>query len=162
MMSKFYNLSAKTIKGEQFNFDSLKGKLVLVVNTASKCGLTPQYEGLELLHQKYKDNGLVILGFPCNQFGHQEPGTEEEIASTCLMNYGVTFQMFSKVDVNGKNAHPVFKYLKSKTGIVFFNQIKWNFTKFLITREGKVIKRFLPITKPESIENYLVSNKLID
>lgn len=160
-MSNFYNLKAKTISGQDFDFNNLKGKVLLIVNTASKCGLTPQYEGLESLYQKYKGNNLVILGFPCNQFGHQEPGTEQEIASNCLVNYGVTFQMFSKIDVNGKNTHPVFSYLKSKTGIPFFNQIKWNFTKFLISKEGKVLKRFSPITKPEAIDGYLIKNNLL-
>lgn len=132
--------------------EHFKGKVVLVVNTASKCGLTPQYEGLEALYKKHKDEGLVILGFPCNQFGQQEPGDAREIEEGCLINYGVSFPMFEKVDVNGDSAHPVFKYLKSELGGLFGSRIKWNFTKFLIDANGKPVKRFAPITKPEKIE----------
>ena len=132
--------------------NDFKGKVVLVVNTASECGFTPQLEGLETLNKKFKDDGLVILGFPCNQFGKQEPGDEKSIAEGCVVNYGVTFPMFSKVAVNGKEAHPLFKYLKSELGGILGSKIKWNFTKFLIDRKGKPVERFAPITKPESLE----------
>ncbi len=155
MMSQFYQLEAKSLQGKTIGMDAYKGKVVLVVNTASKCGLTPQYEGLEKLYQKYKDKGLVILGFPCNQFANQEPGDDKSISEGCLINYGVSFQMFSKVDVNGENAHPIYQFLKSKLGGVFGSKIKWNFTKFLIDADGKPVKRFAPITKPEKIEKYL-------
>lgn len=152
MSTNFYNLTAKTLQGKELKLESYKGKVVLVVNTASKCGFTPQYKGLEELNQKYKDKGLVILGFPCNQFGNQEPGTPEEIIEGCLVNYGVTFQMFEKVDVNGNETHPVFNYLKEKLPGTLGKKVKWNFTKFLIDSTGKPVKRFAPITKPESIE----------
>jgi len=132
-----------------------KGKTVIVVNTASKCGLTPQFEGLEMLYQKYKDKGLVILGFPCNQFANQEPGGANDIAEFCQLNYGVTFPMFAKVDVNGEGAHPIFKYLKSELGGLFGSKIKWNFTKFVIDKNGKPVKRFSPMTKPEKMETFL-------
>lgn len=155
MENNFYHFSAKTLQGKEISMDAYKGKTVLVVNTASKCGLTPQFEGLELLNQKYKDKGLIILGFPCNQFANQEPGDEKSIAEGCVINYGVTFQMFSKVDVNGENAHPLYQYLKSKLGGVLGSKIKWNFTKFLIDEKGNPVKRFSPTTKPEKIEKYL-------
>ncbi|GAB3538654.1 glutathione peroxidase [Pontibacter brevis] len=135
--------------------EEFKDKVVLVVNTASKCGFTPQYEGLEELYRKHKDNGLVILGFPCNQFGNQEPGGKKEIEEGCLINYGVSFPMFDKVDVNGNNTHPLFKYLKSKLGGFLGSRIKWNFTKFLIDANGRPVKRFAPITKPENIVPYV-------
>lgn len=135
--------------------EAYKGKTVLVVNTASKCGLTPQFEGLEKLNQKYKDKGLVILGFPSNQFANQEPGDEKSIAEGCVINYGVTFPMFAKVDVNGESAHPLFKYLRKSLGGIFGNKIKWNFTKFLVDASGKPVKRFSPVTKPEKIDEYL-------
>jgi glutathione peroxidase len=133
--------------------DAYKGKTVLVVNTASKCGLTPQFEGLEELNKKYKDKGLVILGFPCNQFAHQEPGDEKSIEEGCVINYGVTFQMYSKIDVNGEDAHPIYKFLKRKQGGVFGSAIKWNFTKFLIDSTGKPIKRFAPQLAPADFES---------
>lgn len=155
MDAKFYQLEAKNIRGESVSMDTYKDKLVLVVNTASKCGLTPQYEGLEELYKQYKDQGLVILGFPCNQFGGQEPGDEKSISEGCLINYGVSFPMFSKVEVNGENTHPVFKYLKSELGGVLGSKIKWNFTKFLIGKDGEPLERFAPITKPERIEKYI-------
>ncbi|QCR24264.1 glutathione peroxidase [Pontibacter sp. SGAir0037] len=155
MEKEFYQLSATSLQGKQVPMESYKGKVVLVVNTASKCGLTPQYEGLETLYQKHKDEGLVILGFPCNQFGNQEPGGRKEIEEGCLINYGVSFPMFDKIDVNGDNTHPVFKYLKAKLGGLFGTRIKWNFTKFLIDSNGKPVKRFAPITKPEKIEPYI-------
>jgi len=135
--------------------DAYKGKTVLVVNTASECGLTPQFEGLEALYRKHKDDGLVILGFPSNQFANQEPGDEKSIAEGCVINYGVTFPMFSKTDVNGPDAHPLYKYLKSELPGVLSNNIKWNFTKFLIDSEGRPVKRFSPTTKPEKIDEYL-------
>lgn len=152
MKEEFYKFKAKSLQGKEISMEDYKGKTVLVVNTASKCGLTPQYEGLEALYRKYKDDGLVILGFPSNQFANQEPGDEKSIAEGCLVNYGVTFPMFSKVDVNGSSAHPVFKYLTSELGSVFGRKVKWNFTKFLIDRNGKPVKRFAPTTKPESME----------
>ncbi|MCY2687685.1 glutathione peroxidase [Salinimicrobium sp. TH3] len=151
-MGEFYNFSAKDLQGQDLEMNDFKGKVVLVVNTASECGFTPQLEGLETLYKKYKDEGLVILGFPCNQFGKQEPGDEKSIAEGCVVNYGVTFPMFSKVDVNGKEAHPLFKYLKTELGGILGSKIKWNFTKFLIDRTGKPVERFAPITKPESLE----------
>jgi glutathione peroxidase len=137
--------------------EEFKGKTVLVVNTASKCGFTPQFAGLEELYTKYSDKGLVILGFPCNQFANQEPGDEKSIAEGCLLNYGVTFPMFSKIDVNGPAAHPLYKYLKSALPGFLSNRISWNFTKFLIDREGKPVKRFAPATEPGKIDTYLQS-----
>ncbi len=151
----FYTLRAKDIKGQEISMSDYKGKTVMVVNTASKCGLTPQYKGLEELYQKYKDQGLVILGFPCNQFGQQEPGDEVNIQEFCQVNYGVSFPMFAKVEVNGQNTHPVFQYLRSKLGGLLGNRIKWNFTKFVIDKNGNPVKRFAPTVKPEHIENYL-------
>lgn len=157
MTQNFHQFRATSLQGKEIAMDSYKGKYVLVVNTASKCGLTPQYEGLEKLYEKYKDQGLVILGFPCNQFANQEPGDEQSIAEGCLVNYGVTFPMFSKIDVNGDNAHPIYKYLKSELGGVLGSKIKWNFTKFLVDQEGNPVKRFAPTTKPEKIDKYLQS-----
>ncbi|WP_111307484.1 glutathione peroxidase [Confluentibacter sediminis] len=149
-----YDFEAVKLNGEKLRLDHYKGKTIIVVNTASKCGLTPQYEGLENLYQKYKDKGLVILGFPCNQFGNQEKGTSDEIQEFCQVNYGVSFPMFEKIEVNGKDAHPLFKFLKSKlTGGLLGSKIKWNFTKFLIDKHGTPIKRFAPTTKPEKMEN---------
>lgn len=147
----FYDLKAKTLKGETISMNSFKGKTVLVVNTASKCGLTPQYEGLEALYEKYKDNGLEILGFPCNQFGNQEPDGADAIEEFCQVNYGVHFKMFDKIEVNGSNTHPVFKYLKKQLGGTLGSRIKWNFTKFLIDKNGQPVKRFSPLTKPEHL-----------
>jgi glutathione peroxidase len=157
MKNAFYNFKATTLQGKEKAFDEYKGKVIVVVNTASKCGLTPQYEGLEELNKKYRDKGLEILGFPCNQFANQEPGGSKEIAEGCLINYGVSFQMFDKVDVNGENAHPVFKYLRKQLPGLFGNSVKWNFTKFVIDRNGKPVKRFSPTTKPEKMEKYLAS-----
>jgi glutathione peroxidase len=154
-MSDFYQFSAKTLQGKESNMSVYQGKTILVVNTASKCGLTPQFEGLENLYRKYQDKGLVILGFPCNQFANQEPGDEKSISEGCLINYGVTFPMFSKIEVNGENAHPIYKYLKDKLPGLFGSRIKWNFTKFLVDANGKPVKRFAPITKPEKIDQYL-------
>jgi glutathione peroxidase len=158
MNKSFYEYAAKSLQGKEITMDAYRGKMVLVVNTASKCGLTPQFEGLENLYQKYKDRGLVILGFPSNQFANQEPGDEKSISEGCVINYGVTFPMFSKIEVNGKNAHPLYKYLKSKLRGFFGGKIKWNFTKFLIDVNGKPIERFSPTTKPESIDAYLEKN----
>ena len=126
-----------------------RGKVLLIVNTASKCGFTPQYKGLEELYQKYRKQGLEILGFPCDQFGHQEPGSDKEIRSFCELNYGVTFPLFSKIEVNGKNQHPLYKHLKAEAGGIFGDDIKWNFTKFLVSREGKVLDRFASLTSPD-------------
>jgi glutathione peroxidase len=151
MESNFYQFSATTLQGKEISTENYKGKVVLVVNTASKCGFTPQYEGLENLYKEFKDKGLVILGFPCNQFGNQEPGNEKEISEGCLINYGVSFPMFSKINVNGKDAHPIYKYLKNELKGFPGNNVKWNFTKFLVDRNGKPYKRFSSITKPENI-----------
>jgi glutathione peroxidase len=151
MENNFHQFTAISLQGKEIKMEAFSGKIVLVVNTASKCGLTPQYEGLELLYEKYKDQGFVILGFPCNQFGNQEPGTEKEISEGCLINYGVTFPMFSKIEVNGKNAHPIFKYLKSKLPGLIGEDIKWNFAKFIIDGNGLPVKRFSPTTIPEKL-----------
>lgn len=154
MTQNFYDFKAVSLQGKEISMESYKGKVILVVNTASKCGLTPQFEGLEKLYKQYKDKGLVILGFPCNQFANQEPGSEKDIAEGCLINYGVTFPMFSKVDVNGNNAHPIYKYLKSQLkGGLFGSNIKWNFAKFLIDKNGKPYKRYAPTTAPEKLSN---------
>lgn len=152
---KFYDLEAKLLNGQSKSMADYAGKTVMVVNTASKCGLTPQYEGLENLYQKYKDDGLVILGFPCNQFGNQEPGDANDIEEFCQVNYGVSFPIFEKIEVNGRNTHPVFKYLKSKLGGLLGSSIKWNFTKFVVDKNGKPVKRFAPTTKPEAMEDYI-------
>ena len=151
----FYDFSAKDLGGREIAMSDFKNKIVLVVNTASECGLTPQFEGLEALYKKYKDKDFVILGFPCNQFGGQEPGDEATIATGCVLNYGVTFPMFSKVDVNGENAHPIFKFLKSNLKGFLTEGIKWNFTKFLIDKNGNPIKRYSPMDKPDKIEKDL-------
>ena len=149
----FYDFEAKKLNGETVSMKEYEGKTIVVVNTASKCGFTPQYEGLEKLYQQYKDQGLVILGFPCNQFGKQESGTSEEIEEFCQVNFGVTFPLFEKIEVNGEDAHPIFKFLKSKqSGGIFGNKIKWNFTKFIINNKGVPVKRFSPTTKPEKME----------
>ena len=155
MNEKFYQFSAKSLQGKEISMETYRGKTVLVVNTASKCGLTPQFEGLEKLYRKYRDKGLVILGFPCNQFANQEPGDEKSISEGCVINYGVTFPMFSKIDVNGDKAHPIYKYLKKELSGLFGGKIRWNFTKFLIDPNGKPLKRFSPATKPDEIDRYL-------
>jgi glutathione peroxidase len=147
----FYDLKATSLQGKPINFSDFKDKVVLIVNTASECGFTYQYEGLQNLHEEYADKGLVIIGFPCNQFGNQEPGDASTIQQGCLINYGVDFLISEKVDVNGENAHPVFQYLKSKKTGFFGKNIKWNFTKFLINRHGEVESRFAPVTKPQAI-----------
>ena len=174
-MSTIYDFKALNNKGEEVDISQYRGKVLMIVNTASKCGFTPQYDGLEALYQKYKDQGLVILGFPCDQFKHQEPGTDEEIAEFCRINHGVTFPLMKKIDVFGENAHPIFKYLteqvpteevkglKNKATMKLVDslsrsegrkegEIRWNFTKFLISKDGDVIKRFPPVAKPEDLE----------
>ena len=156
-MTPFYQLTANSLRGEPVSMADYAGKLVLVVNTASHCGFTPQYAGLEALYKKYASRGLVVLGFPCNQFGKQEPGNADDIAQTCHINYGVSFPMFEKVEVNGRAAHPVFRYLKDQLPGVLGGRIKWNFTKFLIGRDGQPLKRFAPFTSPEKMEATIVS-----
>ena len=173
-MERIYDFKALTGKGAELSFNEFEGKVLMIVNTASKCGFTPQYDGLEALYQKYKDQGFTIIGFPCDQFAHQEPGTDAEIEEFCRLNHGVTFQLMKKIEVNGAQAHPVFEYLKSQApteeykGLkakaaqkLFKNisksvekesDIKWNFTKFVISRDGTVIKRFAPTTTPEQME----------
>jgi glutathione peroxidase len=151
-MGDFHQFSATSLRGQSVDLSAYRGQVVLVVNTASLCGFTPQYAGLETLYQKYKDQGLVVLGFPCDQFGGQEPGGADEIAQTCQINYGVSFPMFAKVDVNGAQAHPLFRWLTAALPGWFGRRVKWNFTKFLIGRDGKPIKRFATITKPERME----------
>jgi glutathione peroxidase len=167
-----HSFQANLSNGEEVGLDTFKGKVLLIVNTASKCGLTPQYEGLEKLYDTYKEKGFTVLGFPCNQFGGQEPGTDEEISSFCSLNYQVKFPLFQKIEVNGENAHPLYQYLREKAPeeeidvnstlykhlqnkapeLLEGSTIKWNFTKFLINQEGIVVKRFSPITTPEEIE----------
>ncbi|KGN30798.1 glutathione peroxidase [Knoellia sinensis KCTC 19936] len=146
------DFSATSLAGDPQDLSTYAGQVVLVVNTASECGLTPQFEGLEKLWQEYQDQGLVVLGFPCNQFGAQEPGTAEEIGAFCQRNYGVSFPMFEKIDVNGDNAHPLFQWLREEKGGLLGDKIKWNFTKFLVGRDGAVIDRYAPTTLPESLK----------
>ena len=151
-MTTIYDFSAQTLTGKPRKLSDYKGKVLLVVNTASKCGFTPQYAGLEDLYTKYKSRGLVVLGFPSNQFGEQEPGPDSEIAEFCEMNYGVSFPMFSKVDVNGEQAHPLYRYLsEARPGMLGSKAIKWNFTKFLVGRDGTVLERYAPTTAPADI-----------
>lgn len=158
MTTSFYDLECKDKKGESFKFDQLKGKVVLIVNVASKCGFTPQYKELEELYKKYQDKGFVILGFPCNQFGKQEPGSDEQITEFCQLNYGVTFPIMKKIDVNGSNADSVYNYLKSqKAGLLGFKGNKWNFEKFLVDSNGKVVQRFSSLTKPSSLDQEIQS-----
>lgn len=153
-MDKIYDFKVKTIQGEETTLAEYKGKVLLIVNVASKCGYTTQYEGLETLYTQYKNKGLVVLGFPCNQFGSQEPGSETEIQNFCRVNFGVTFPMFSKINVNGEETHPLYRYLKSEqTGILGTEAIKWNFTKFLVDREGNVVERFGSSTKPSELKD---------
>ena len=148
-----YDFKVRNAKGVEVPMTEYQGKVLLIVNTATGCGFTPQYEGLQNLYDKYKDKGLEILDFPCNQFGHQAPGTEEEIQEFCTLKYKITFPLFAKIDVNGKDAAPLFTFLKNQKGGFLGDDIKWNFTKFLVTRDGKVIERYAPVTKPEKIEN---------
>ena len=151
-MTSIYDFSAKTIDGDEQKLDAYKGKTMLVVNVASKCGFTPQYKGLETLYEKFRDKGLVVLGFPCDQFGHQEPGDEAEIKNFCSLNYDVKFPLFAKIEVNGGNAHPLYKYLKKEAkGVLGTEAIKWNFTKFLIDKNGKVVTRYGSADTPEKI-----------
>lgn len=150
--SDFYGQQATTIDGAPLSLDAYRGQVVLVVNVASKCGFTPQYKGLEALYRQYKDRGFAVLGFPCDQFGHQEPGDENEIKDFCSLTYDVSFPMFAKVKVNGDDAHPLYQYLKSaRPGLLGSEAIKWNFTKFLIDREGQVVARYAPVDSPASI-----------
>ena len=153
MSESIYDFEVKTLDGEPMKLDAHRGKVMLIVNTASQCGFTPQYAGLEKLHQKLADDGLSILGFPCNQFGKQEPGDASAIGAFCQKNYGVSFQMHEKIEVNGSGAHPLYEHLKSeKPGILGRKAIKWNFTKFLVDRDGNVVKRYGSKTKPSEIE----------
>lgn len=147
----FYEFSARDMSGQDIKMEEYKGKVIIVVNTASKCGFTPQFAGLETLYETYREKGLEILGFPCNQFASQDPGTNEEIQEFCQLNYGVSFTMFQKIDVNGEQAHPLFAFLKEEKKSLLGKDIKWNFTKFLIDREGNVVKRFAPSTAPEKM-----------
>jgi glutathione peroxidase len=152
LMTTIYDFSAKLLDGKTKKLSDFKGKALVVVNTASKCGLTPQYEGLEMLYKKYKSQGLEVIGFPCNQFGEQEPGAASDIQEFCSINYGVSFTMFDKVDVNGENAHPLFKWLKKEApGLLGSEAIKWNFTKFIVGKDGKVIARIASTTEPASM-----------
>lgn len=160
-MQNIYSFKAKSLQGKEIDFSVYKGKTLLIVNTASKCGFTPQYKGLEKLYQTYKDQGLVVLAFPCNQFNNQEPGDHQSIQNNCLVNYGVSFPVFEKIEVNGKKAHPLFNFLKNALPGFITNGIKWNFTKFLIDTNGKPLKRFAPFTKPEKIGHYLVKNNIV-
>jgi glutathione peroxidase len=151
-MSSIYDFQVKSITGQESRMSDYQGKVLLIVNTASKCGFTPQFKGLEELYETYRDKGLEVLGFPCNQFLHQDPGSEAEIQSFCSLNYGVSFPMFAKVEVNGPGAHPLYQYLKSQAkGLLGSENIKWNFTKFLIGRDGQVLERYAPTTEPKAI-----------
>ncbi len=156
-----YDFEANTLRGQEESLSKYKGKVLLVVNTASKCGFTPQYKGLQEVYDKFKDRGFEVLGFPSNQFNGQEPGESEDIAEFCEINYGVTFPMYEKVDVKGDDAHPLFKYLsKEAPGVLGSKSVKWNFTKFLVDQEGRVLKRFAPQTTPDQIEADIA--KLLD
>ncbi|MDD5879072.1 MAG: glutathione peroxidase [Clostridiales bacterium] len=149
---KFYDFKARKMNGQEVSMEAYKGKILVVVNTASKCGLTPQFKELEELYQEYKSKGVEILGFPCNQFAKQDSGSNEEIHEFCQLNYGVTFTMFEKIEVNGENAHPLYKFLRKEAKGLFGNKIKWNFTKFLIDSQGNIIKRYAPTVKPQQIK----------
>ena len=152
-MASIYDFSAKDIDGNEQSLGAYRGKTMLIVNVASKCGFTPQYTGLEALYEKFRGQGLAVLGFPCDQFGHQEPGDEAEIRNFCSLNYDVSFPMFAKIDVNGADAHPLYKYLKHEAkGLLGSESIKWNFTKFLVDKDGKVVRRYAPTDTPESID----------
>ena len=150
---KIYDFKVRNAKGVEVPMTDYQGKVLLIVNTATGCGFTPQYEGLQKLYDKYRDKGLEILDFPCNQFGHQAPGTEDEIQEFCTLKYKTTFPLFAKIDVNGKDAEPLFGFLKKQKGGFFGNDIKWNFTKFLVSPDGTVVERYAPVTKPEKIES---------
>lgn len=155
MQKNIYDFSVFSIDGREVSMAEYKDKVLVVVNTASKCGFTPQYAGLDALYQQYRERGVMVLGFPCNQFGAQEPGTDAEIARFCELNYGVSFPIFAKIDVNGPNAHPLFKFLKSEQsgifGLIGLEAIKWNFTKFLVDRSGRVVGRYAPATPPAEL-----------
>jgi glutathione peroxidase len=156
LTSSIYDFSVTTLEGKPLNLSTYKGKVLLIVNTASQCGFTPQYQGLQALYNKYASQGLVILGFPCNQFGQQEPGSVSEIQAFCKTRFGVTFPLFQKVDVNGKDAHPLFQYLtKAAPGLFGTETIKWNFTKFLVDRNGKVVERYASLAKPEDLDKVI-------
>ena len=150
---KIYDFKVRNAKGVEVPMTEYQGKVLLIVNTATGCGFTPQYEGLQKLYDKYRDKGLEILDFPCNQFGHQAPGTGDEIQEFCTLKYKTTFPLFAKIDVNGKDAEPLFGFLKKQKGGSLGNDIKWNFTKFLVSRDGTVVERYAPVTKPEKIES---------
>ncbi|MCA1293460.1 glutathione peroxidase [Paenibacillus sp. alder61] len=151
-----YDMEVKTIKGEMQTLEPYRGQVMLIVNTATKCGFAPQFKGLQQLHDTYKEQGFAVLGFPCGQFANQEPGTDEEVAQACELNFGVNFPLFAKIDVNGKKAHPLFQLLaKEAPGILGSKQIKWNFTKFLVDRDGRVVKRFAPTEEPAKIEEHV-------
>ena len=152
MTNSIYDLIFTKNTGEEISLSEFKNHPILIINTASKCGLTPQYAGLQELHEKFAEKGLVVIGFPCDQFAHQEPGTDSEIAEFCSVNYGVTFTITKKVNVNGADTHPVFKFLKKQSGSFFGSSIKWNFTKFLVSADGKTIKRYAPTVVPSAIE----------
>ena len=151
-MTNIYQFEAELLDGKNKSFADYEGKVLLIVNTASKCGFTPQFSGLEKLYQEYKDQGLLVLGFPCNQFGSQDPGSNEQIGSFCEKNYGVSFPMFAKVNVKGEEAHVIFRYLTNNSKGILGSGIKWNFTKFLIGKDGKVLNRYAPTTKPEDLQ----------
>jgi glutathione peroxidase len=155
MSSEFYQLTANNPQGQPVSMTGYEGKVILIVNTATQCGLTPQFEGLEQLYNKYKDRGLVVLGFPCNQFAGQEPESNENMEQICKVNFGVTFPLMEKTEVNGPKTHPIFRLLKSRLGGLFGSRIKWNFTKFLVDQKGRPVKRFAPVTKPGAIEPYI-------
>ena len=158
MSGSVHDLTATLKNGDALELAGLKGKEVLIVNTASRCGFTPQYQGLESLYDKYREKGLEILAFPCDQFGHQEPGDDNEIKQFCDMNYSIQFPLFKKIEVNGDNAHPLYNHLKTAApGFLGSKGSKWNFTKFLVNKEGQVVRRFAPTTKPEDIESSIVS-----
>ncbi len=155
MAQNIYDIKAATLKGEEISLEQYRGKILIIVNTASKCGFTGQYAGLEELYRKYREDGIEVLGFPCNQFGNQEPGDATEIEQGCLINYGVSFPMFEKIEVNGKNAHPLFQFLKKNLSGLLGSRIKWNFTKFVVGRDGRPLKRFAPATAPERMESFI-------
>lgn len=161
-MTTIYDFKALTSGGKELDFEQFKGKVLLIVNTASKCGFTPQFAGLEELNQKYKDKGLVIIGFPCNQFGNQDPGSDDEIVSFCQVNFGVTFQMMKKIDVNGKNASPIYQFLKEKSRNILGEDIKWNFTKFLVASDGVTVKRYAPTVKPNRLEKEIEKMLMVE
>lgn len=151
-----YDIPVTTIKGQSETLADYKGKVMLIVNTATKCGLAPQFKGLQKLYDDYKEQGFVVLGFPCGQFANQEPGDNEQVAQACEINFGVNFPLYAKIDVNGKNAHPLFQHLTTEApGILGSKSIKWNFTKFLIDQEGKVVKRFAPKDDPKEVDRYI-------